>query len=131
MNEDKLTPLQHTVYQNTVTLLCQVMKGTTYFYDREHKGEILSLAMAKTLGIPIFMTNEMNLQPIIDSKLNTGSNDDIHVFRLIDLIYWIKENPSCGIQRKEAKIIWCGAYDKEDLDYYKSKFDNEIWRIVT
>jgi hypothetical protein len=96
-------------------------------YNNKHRGEIVSLAMAKTLEIPIFMTNEKDLQPIIDSKLNTGATRPIRVFRLIELMFWIKEHPECEIDKREARRIWCGSYDKRDLEHYKDIFNNQIW----
>jgi hypothetical protein len=129
LREGDLSELEKQVYESTVKLLCKVMKGQDFFYDKEHRGEIVSLAMAKTLRISIFMTDEKDLQPIIDSKLNSKVPEDIHVFRLIDLMYWIKENSVCEINRKEAKRIWCGAYDRSMIDFYKNKFDKEIWGI--
>ncbi len=129
LKEDQLSDNDKKSYDNTVTLLCQVMKGKDFFYDNQHRGEILSLAMAKTVNIPIFVTDERNLQPIIDSKLNTGLSNDIRVFRLIDLIFFIKNNLDIGIKRKEAKILWCGSYDRIDFESNKLKFDNEIWTV--
>lgn len=129
LREHDLSRYQKQVYNGIISVLSQVMKGTPPYKNNKHWGEIVSLSMAKALQIPIFMTDERNLQPIIDSKLNTGISDNIHVFRLIDLIFWIKEHPECGISRKEAKFIWCGAYSKKDLTYYKEKFDNEIWAV--
>ena len=51
----------------------------------KNKGEPYSLAYAKATGIPYFATDEMNLQPIIDSQLNTGI-DDIKCMRIVDII---------------------------------------------
>ena len=129
LREQDLSKDQKRMYDGNISLLCQVMKGVPTYTDRKHFGEICFLAMAKTLQIPIFMTDEMNLQPIIDSKLNSGISDNINVFRLLDLMFWIKEHPECGINRKEAKFIWCGSYDKKYLSYYKGKFENEIWPL--
>lgn len=128
LKERELSERDRESYDNTVTLLCQVMKGKNYFNDNEHRGEIVSLAMAKTVGIPIFMTDERDLQPIIDSKLNTGLGTDIQVFRLYDLISLIKNNSDIGINRKEAKKLWCGSYDEKYLESKKKKFDEVIWQ---
>jgi hypothetical protein len=62
-------------------------------------------------------------------KLNAGTSSDIQVFRLVDLIRWIKEHPEIGIERKEAKLLWCGAYDGKYLEQNKAKFDNDIWKL--
>jgi hypothetical protein len=55
----------------------------------KNKGEICSLAYAKVKDIPIFATDECDLQPIIDSQLNTGMND-IYCLRIIDIINMAK-----------------------------------------
>ena len=47
----------------------------------KNRGEACSLAYAKAKGIPVFATDEANLQPIIDSQLNTGI-DDITCIRI-------------------------------------------------
>ena len=91
LKEAQLRDNEKELYYSTVELLCQVMKGKNFFYNNDHRGEIVSLAMAKTVGIPIFITDERDLQPIIDSKLNTGLGNDIQVFRLFDLILFIKK----------------------------------------
>lgn len=93
----------------------------------KHKGEVLSVAMAKTLGIHIFLSNERTLQKEIDDCLNTGL-DDIRVFRMCDIILWIKENPECGLSRKDAKYIWLLSFDKSKLDHYKAEFD-KLWPL--
>ena len=91
----------------------------------EHKGEVLSVAIAKTLGIHIFLSNERALQKEIDDCINTGL-DDIRVFRMRDIILWIKENQECGLSRKDAKHIWLLSFDKHQIDQYKSEFD-KLW----
>ncbi|MDD4096682.1 MAG: hypothetical protein PHP22_10645 [Oscillospiraceae bacterium] len=82
----------------------------------KHKGEVVSVAMAKTLGIHIFMSNERALQREIDECINIGI-DDIRVYRMCDIILWIKENPECGLSRKDAKIIWIGSFDKIKMEH--------------
>ena len=52
-------------------------------------GEVHSLAISKALSIPVFMSDEGNLQPIVNRLLNTGL-DDITVFRLRNIILWMK-----------------------------------------
>lgn len=87
----------------------------------KNKGEVCSLAYAKATGIPVFATDEMNLQPIIDSKLNTGM-DDITCIRIVDII----EKAHTGeidVPRKLCKALWVIAGKKKEL------FDNSVWPI--
>lgn len=84
-------------------------------------GEVLSLSMAKVLSIPYFMSDERELQGIIDSYLSTSSSNDIKVIRVKDLIAWIKDNPECGLNRKMAKVLWVGTGKN------KKEFDEFIW----
>lgn len=91
----------------------------------KHKGEVLSIAIAKTLGIQIFLSNERVLQREIDDIINTGL-DDIRVFRMRDIILWVKENQECGLSRKDARHIWLLSFDKSQIDQYKTEFD-KLW----
>lgn len=88
----------------------------------KNKGETCSLAYAKVTGIPVFATDEANLQPIIDKLLNTGI-DDIHCLCIMDIIYLIK-NGKIPLKRRYAKALWRisgGRKDANDI------FDTEIW----
>lgn len=129
IDEDDLEAVERMMYESNVQILCKAMKGTEQLVDSEHKGEIISLAMAKVLDIPIFMSDEKDLQPIIDLKLNTGIGSKINVFRLQHVITWIKNNPNCEVTRKDARKIWCGAYDKKKIDFYKDRFNQELWPL--
>lgn len=51
------------------------------------------------------MSDERNLQPRINRLLNTGI-DDISVFRLKNIILWMKSNPECGFNIQDAKAIF-------------------------
>ena len=87
----------------------------------KNKGEVCSLAYAKATGIPVFATDEKNLQPIIDSQLNTGM-DDITCIRIVDII----EKAHGGeveISRKICKALWVVAGKKKEV------FDQEIWPV--
>ena len=97
----------YSIFQATRDRLKRVMVGT--IERGKNWGEVLSLACAKSLGITIFMSDESSLQEIINRQLNTGTEYDIRVFRIIDLIKWIKAHPECGIVRKTAKTIWLVA----------------------
>ncbi|MDD4096378.1 MAG: hypothetical protein GX099_08390 [Clostridiaceae bacterium] len=115
-------------YHATCLLLSDAM-GVILSEGRcKHKGEVVSVAMAKTLGIHIFMSNERALQREIDECINIGI-DDIRVYRMYDIILWIKENPECGLSRKDAKIIWIGSFDKIKMEHYKNEFDHSLWPL--
>lgn len=129
LDETALSDDEREVYYSNISLLSKVMKGTEKLEDSEHRGEIVSLSMAKVLNIPIFISDEKDLQTIIDSKLNTGMGTNIEVFRLINIINWIKNNPECGINRKLAKLIWCGSHDRKKVEFYKNLFDDELWKL--
>ena len=79
------------------------------------------LTYAKAKGIPIFATDEANLQPIIDSQLNTGI-DDITCIRIIDIIKKAHDK-EIDIPRKVCKALWRVAGKDKEL------FDNDIWPV--
>ena len=87
----------------------------------KNKGETCSLAYAKATGIPFFATDEMNLQPIIDSLLNTGI-DDITCIRIVDIIEMAR-NGEVNISRKICKALWLVAGKQKEY------FDKEIWPV--
>lgn len=87
----------------------------------KNKGEACSLAYAKATDIPIFATDEMNLQPIIDSQLNTGINN-ITCIRIVNIIEMAHAG-KINIPRKVCKALWLVAAKKKEL------FDKEIWPI--
>ena len=89
--------------------------------SKKNKGEVCSLAYAKAKGIEIFVTDEKELQPIIDSRLNVGLND-IRCIRIIDIVNLAKNN-EISLSRKIAKLIWIiSGKDKQ-------VFDDEIWPL--
>lgn len=88
LDENTLTPLEKTVYQNTYAMLAGIMINPNK--PRKNQGETCSLAMAKTKSIPYFVTDERNLQPIIDTTLN-GGIDDIFCLRIEDVIKKIRD----------------------------------------
>ncbi|MBP3041495.1 hypothetical protein J9303_18790 [Bacillaceae bacterium Marseille-Q3522] len=87
----------------------------------KNKGETCSRAYAKVKSIPIFATDERNLQPIIDSQLNTGLNN-IHCLRIVDIVNMAK-NEDIHLPRKIAKAIWVISGKN------KSDFDRSVWPI--
>ena len=122
-----LTPLQKTNYDATCALLANALGCVLSEGHSRHKGEVLSIAIAKTLGIHIFISNERALQIEIDDCINTGM-DDIRVFRMKDIILWIRANPEYGLSRKDARYIWLLSFDKSRIDYYKTEFD-QLWPV--
>ena len=78
------------------------------------------MAMAKTMSIPVFFTDERNLQPIIDNTLNTGL-DDIVCIRIIDVIEKIKLGEIGGFSRKQAKVMWAISGKEKRI------FDSVVW----
>lgn len=125
--EKDLTITERQNYQASCDLLADAMGCVLAETRCEHKGEIVSIAIAKTLGIHIFLSNERVLQREIDDCINTGL-DDIRVFRMQDIILWIKENPQCGLFRKDAKHIWLLSFDKRRIEQYKADFDR-FWPV--
>lgn len=87
----------------------------------KNKGEVCSLAYAKAKGIPVFATDEMNLQPIIDSQLNIGM-DDITCISIADIVEKAR-NSEIDIPRKICKALWVVADKKKEF------FDSKIWPI--
>lgn len=80
--------------------------------------------MAKTKSIVYFGTDEKDLQTIIDEKLNSGIDDDIHCIRIIDIICMIRDGKLSGLKRKEAKGLWRLAGKSTEW------FDTEIWPLI-
>ena len=117
---DDLNSLDRNIYQSTYASLATVMINPNN--PGKNQGEVRSLAMAKTKSIPYFVTDERNLQPIIDKILNTGIND-ITCIRINDIIMQIKLGEITGFSRKEAKVLWVIAGKK------KAIFDEVIWPI--
>lgn len=90
--------LDKKIYENTKRKLKKYMIGTKE--EGKNWGEVLSLSIAKTLNIPYFVSDERNIQPIIDKHLNVGTEYDIQVIRVKHIVKWIKENKECDISRK-------------------------------
>lgn len=126
--KDILDKIGTSVYEDTLKILCEQYIGISTPPKRhDHLGEVYSLALAKAMGISIFLSDEGGLKPIIKRLLNTGIND-INIYRLKNVIYWIKFNPECGITRQGAKKIFCGTCSKENIKNRKKCFEN-MWKI--
>lgn len=115
-----LPELEAQVYEMTRQQLSNRMIDRRH--PRKNRGEVCALAYAKATGIPIFATDEMNLQQIIDSVLNVGLGEDIRCFRIKDIVEKIKRGET-SYQRKEARLIWRLAGKN------KETFDAKIWPI--
>ena len=120
LDETKLSKLEKLTYEGTKDILKKYMIGTHEY--GKNWGEVVSLSIAKTLGIPYFVSDEGTIQPIIDKYLNSDSEYDITVVRVKGIIEWIKNSTECGINRKTAKAIWrsCGKSIEE--------FDKYLWK---
>ena len=119
VNETELDPKERTIYDMTFNQLAAVMVDPRR--PNKNKGEICSLAYAKVKDIPIFATDECDLQPIIDLQLNTGMND-IHCLRIVDIINMAR-NGEISLPRKSAKAIWVISEKNKD------DFDRFVWPI--
>ena len=119
INESGLEKKERVIYDALYKNLEKVMIDPQR--PNKNKGEVCSLAYAKATGIPMFATDEINLQPIIDSQLNTGI-DDISCIRIVDIIEKA-HNGEVEISRKICKALWVVAGKKKEV------FDREIWPI--
>ena len=117
VSESELDEKDLAVFEASYANLAQVMIDP----DRpnKNKGETCSLAYAKATGIPFFATDERNLQPIIDTLLNTGIND-IVCLRIIDFVKKARDG-EIKIKRKYCKTLWAIAGKSKEI------FDSKIW----
>lgn len=120
VNESGLNSKVRATYDAAYSNLARVMVDPTR--PNKNMGEVCSLAYAKAAGIPLFATDEKNLQQIIDKQLNTGM-DDISCIRIVDIIVKAKEG-EVAVPRKVAKALWVVAGKKKEI------FDNEIWPVA-
>lgn len=120
VDKNVLSDVERQLYDSTWQLLASRMMNPKE--PRKNKGEVSSLAFAKTRSIPIFATDEMDLQPIIDKVLNAGM-DKISCLRVIHIVEQIKAGDFPSLGRREAKQIWIIAGKQ------KTVFDTDIWPI--
>lgn len=119
VSEENLGEVDKAIYEATYKKLARVMINPNK--PNKNKGEVCSLAYAKATRIPVFATDEKNLQPIIDTQLNTGI-DNITCIRIVDIIIKAK-NGEINIPRKQAKALWRLSGKQNET------FDMEIWPI--
>lgn len=117
VSENDLSQNDKAIFYATYKKLARVMIDS--HRPNKNKGEVCSLAYAKAVGIPIFATDEANLQPIIDAQLNTGI-DDITCIRIVDIVRKARDG-EINIPRKICKALWLVAGKKKEI------FDSEIW----
>ncbi len=119
VNESTLDSASRAIYDATYNKLARVMINPQK--PNKNKGEVCSLAYAKATRIPVFATDEKELQPIIDKLLNTGM-DDITCVRIEDIINMARDG-KINVPRKAAKAMWLIAGKKKEI------FDEKIWPV--
>ena len=117
VNEQDLSADDRKSFDNAYQKLGQRMINP--MMPNKNKGEVCSLAYAKAVGIPVFATDEMDLQRIVDSQLNTGQND-ITCLRIVDIVLKARYG-EFDLPRKVCKALWVIAGKRKEL------FDQEIW----
>ena len=121
VNESNLSNADRAVYDASYRNLEKVMINPKR--PNKNKGETCSLAYAKATGIPVFATDEIDLQPIIDAQLNTGI-DDITCLRIVDIIIKAQKG-EIDVPRKVCKALWVISGKSKEI------FDSELWPVVT
>lgn len=121
VNESGLDSQVRAIYDAAYHNLAKVMIDPTR--PNKNKGEMCSLAYAKATRIPVFATDEKNLQPIIDKRLNTGM-DDISCIRIVDIITEAR-NGKIAVTRKVARALWLITGKQKEL------FDCKVWPKVS
>lgn len=121
-------PLAAKIYQQTITHLEKVAPETRY--KGKNWGETVSIAYARATVIPFIISDESELQLLLDEEVNSDSETDLFVIRLRDFIIGMKD---MGLKRKEAYIIWCAAHqgNKRIIEWVKREFKEELWPVDT
>ena len=119
VNENELDEKDRVIFDLSYAKLKKVMIDPKR--PNKNRGEVCSLAYAKATGIPVFATDEMNLQPIIDAKLNTGINN-ITCLRIVDIIQKARKG-EIDISRKTCNALWIIAGKRKEI------FDKTIWSV--
>ncbi|WP_337051072.1 hypothetical protein [Priestia megaterium] len=120
-------PLNAHLYQQTINLLTGQNSKTKV--NGKNWGETVSSAYAHISSIPFILSDEIDLQQLLDSNIN-GVDRDITVIRLRDFILGMKEK---NLSRKDAYAIWLFAkQDKKDrskLERAKVTFQEDLWPL--
>jgi len=111
------------IYDATQALLYENLPGTEKY--QKNWGEVVSLAFAKAMGVPIFLSDEAKLQGVIDEFLNldedyTDYPGNIQVIRVRDFVDWMKQ---AGLSRKLGKMVWLASGYSADV------FNNQVWTM--
>lgn len=119
--------LEKNLYNSTITILANADPLTKK--NGKNWGETVSLAYAKTSGIPYFLSDEKDLQAFADEHLNTDLDEDVKIIRIRDFILAMKE---AGYTRKETQFVWLVAnFDSTKRDesskWAKEVFKNQLW----
>jgi len=106
--EQSAGSLSVSVYDNTVEMLRTADAETKM--GGKNWGEVVSLALAKALSLPVFLSDEAGAQTLIDDHLNLGDESDdernIRVVRIRDFVVWMRDN---GLSRKQGRVLWIAA----------------------
>jgi hypothetical protein len=118
---------QARVYDAVIQLLQDNDRDTKV--GRKNWGEIVSLTAAKAMGIPVMLSDEGNLQQIVDEYLNSGTNErpstgDITIVRIKDFIRFMRDN---GGNRKSALYIWVSSGRTLEMNARKHEFHTKLW----
>ena len=121
VSEEELPKEYQAIFNATYAKLARVMIDPRR--PNKNKGEVCALAYAKTAHIPVFATDEKDLQAIIDMQLNTGIGTDITCIRIVDIITKA-HNTEIDIPRKVCKALWVMAGKRKEV------FDEKIWPLM-
>ncbi len=119
VNEELLAKEERLIYTAAFRLLSRVMIDPRR--PKKNRGEVCSLAYARAATIPIFATDERELQPLINSLLNTGK-DDIRCLRIVDIVVMARQG-LLDLPRKVCKGLWVVAGKR------KEAFDLQVWPL--
>ncbi|WP_133581674.1 hypothetical protein [Aureibacillus halotolerans] len=109
------------IYQQTIHQLEKTDSLTRP--EGKNWGEVISIAYAFASGIPFLLSDESDLQALLDDELNSGTDKDIQVVRLGDFIMGMKDK---GFPRKDAYLIWCCAH-RHHIEWAKNIFHKDMW----
>ncbi len=102
------------VYDETVQLLGSVDPDTKV--RGKNWGEVVSLALAKAMNIPVFLSDESGAQSLVDEYLNLSEEmpeaaGNILVVRVRDFVAWMRDK---GLPRKQGRVLWIAAGKPRD-----------------
>ncbi|WP_186579791.1 hypothetical protein [Aquibacillus kalidii] len=117
-------PIKTKIYRDTINHIENVDQETRI--NGKNWGETVTLAYAFTQGISVVLSDETDLQAMIDNELNSGDENDIKVIRLRDFILGMKQ---LELSRKDAYQIWCLSHKKGLLDWAKRTFQEDLWPL--